>query len=134
MSKLEFIRRSLRRFNPGNEAAKKLIEELIMALSEIGQDLVNMTTRCQNSEKLVPALQAQVSSLQASNAQKDTQIASLTQQLQTANTQSPEDQGAETAAEAFLQTPAPTDTTGALTPPVTTPATPAAPATPPAAS
>lgn len=76
----------------------KLIKEVQMALTKIGTDFNALVARATSDETLIAVLQAQVAALQATAGGSATP--------------SPEDQAAETAAETFLATAQPTDTTG----------------------
>jgi hypothetical protein len=101
---LNVILSVLERTTPGN-SRDKLIKEVQMALTKIGTDFNALVARAQADETLIAALQAQVGALQVAGG--------------AAATLSPEDQAAETAAETFLATAQPADTTGAETPPAT---------------
>jgi hypothetical protein len=101
---LNVILSVLERTTPGNNR-DKLLKEVQMALTKIGEDFSALVARATADETLIAALQAQVAALQAAGGGS----AGL----------SPEDQAAETAAETFLATAQPADSTGAETPPAT---------------
>ena len=90
---------------PHGNSSDKLIKEVQMALTKIGTDFNALVARATSDETLIAALQAQVAALQAAAG--------------ASATLSPEDQAAETAAETFLATAQPADTTGAETAPPT---------------
>jgi hypothetical protein len=98
------VQNVLEKAKPGKER-DEILGRLKMALTKIGTDFNALVARATADETLITALQAQVAALQAAAGAPETL--------------SPEDQAAETAAETFLATPAPTDTTGAEAPPAT---------------
>lgn len=107
--RIAWIIERLKKVQRENPRHFKFFQEIIVAITQIGTDFTNLVARAQSDEQLIAALQSQVTSLKS-------QVATLT----ASQVESPEDQAAETAAETFLASPAPTDSTGALTPPAAT--------------